>query len=370
MLVAMVAAATRGASPWPPFVPTMTSSHPLGTEPAKVGLTAPEATGVTPDTASSPESPFPLVHIDGPDPSESTLTRRGILHSKLKAREQRALVFAETRGMKPSPEKSALYKVIQAWVDEETALERRLEEHFVPQHAPHQLLSPRAFFHSPLFSASNKKVGRARTVDIALQSKSGLPGFRYNGPELRQSDGRVFLSLLHMLRDVEVGTRVNMKPELVCRAIFGRYDGKTRVQLREHIQRLQKGLIVTDKYSVQLCLGFEYPQRGPWTVALDKHIVELFRISPEVWLSMRIRLSLPEGLATWLYTFIESQTKLIPMKISTLRTLCGSESQERAFVNSLRRALRTVADTGIIDTKWTLREGEVRWLKKKLPSSH
>jgi hypothetical protein len=350
---------------------TMTSSQTLGTEPAKEGLTNLGATGVATDTGSAPEGQFPLVHIDGPDPSEATLTRRGILHAKEKAREQRKLAFDETRGMQPSPEKTALYRAIQACVEEERELENRLEEYFVPQHGPNQFLSPRAFFQSPLFSASNKKVGRARMVDIALPSKAGLPSIRYNGPELRQSDGRVFLAILHMLRDVEVGTRVNIKPELVCRAIFGRYDGGTRGQLHQHIQRLQKGIIETDKYSVQLCLGFDYPKRGPWSVALDKHIVELFRISPEVWLSMRIRLSLPEGLATWLYTFIESQTKLIPMKISTLRTLCGSESQERAFVNSLRRALKTVADTGIIDTGWTLRDGEVRWLKKKkLPSPH
>lgn len=313
---------------------------------------------------------LPCVTIDDPNPLDPLFTRCGVLASKRSCSEHRKDAFEETRGMKASPEKALLYRQIQACAEEAQELERRLDDTFVPQHGPSQFLSPRAFFQSRLFSASNRSVRRENNVDVALVSSSaGKPCIRYSGPELRQSDARVFLALLHMLRDVRVGTQVTIQPEPVCVALFGRYDGNSRRQLRTHIQRLQKGLVITDKYSVQLCLGFEYPNYGGWSVALDRHIVELFRVSPKAWLSIKLRLSLPEGLTTWLYAFIESQTRLIPMNISRLQELCGSDSGERAFSNSLRLALKEVARAGIIEAGWSLRRGQVRWMKKSLSCS-
>ena len=186
---------------------------------------------------------------------------------------------------------------------------------------------------------------------------------RYVGPELRQSDGLVFLALVHMLRDVQVGTAVSLQPEAVCLALFGRYDGNSRRQLREHIQRLQQGLLIFETFSVQMCLRFDYPKTGRWTVALDRHITELFRLSPTTWFALRDRLSLPDGLATWLYAFVSSHTRLIPMKLERLRELCGSDAGEKAFGNRLREALKLLAAHGVVDTGWSVGHGEVRWRK-------
>jgi hypothetical protein len=154
-----------------------------------------------------------------------------------------------------------------------------------------------------------------------------------------------------------------LRPEAVCRCLFGRYDGNARRQLREHIQRLQQGLLISETFSVQLCQAFEYPKTGPWTVALDRHIIKLFSVSPEAWLPLQERLSLPEGMATWLYGFISSQTKLIPMRLTTLKELCGSEASGKAFSNRTRDALKLLACLGAIDAGWSLKDGEVRWRK-------
>ena len=271
----------------------------------------------------------------------------------------------ELRGMKPSPEKDVLYKELHHYAEEAAEMERRLQEYFIPLHGPTQFLSPRAFFRSSIFNARSRSVERSPNVELELPAEPDGPTIRYSGPELRQSDGRVFLALLHMLRDIQVGTKVTLLPEALCIALFGRYDGNTRKQLRTHIQRLQKGLIVTDRFSVQLCQEFDYPARGPWRVALHPHIVELFRLSPRVWLSMSVRLTLTEGLPTWLYAYIESQTHLIPMRIAKLRELSGSESEERAFVNSMRLALKELANRDIIEPGWSLRQGLIRWMKKR-----
>lgn len=343
----------------------MEASHPVTSLPAPSAGTTTLGNDVPVDTRDSFTQVFPDVSIDCPNPSERLLTRRGVLQAKKGFAVQREDTGRELRGMKRSPEKDSLYAELRFYAEEEQELERRLQEHFVPQHGLTQFLSPRAFFQSCLFNARGRSVERRPNVEIELPTGADMPAIRYSGPELRQSDARVFLALLHMLRDVQVGTRVIFQPEAMCIALFGRYDGNSRRQLLTHTQRLQKGLIVTDRFSVQLCQEFAYPSRGPWGVALHPRIVELFRISPRVWLSIPVRLTLTEGLSTWLYAYVESQTRLIPMRIAKLHELSGSESKERAFVNSLRIALQELTRWDIIEPGWSLLQGQIRWMKKR-----
>lgn len=343
----------------------MNASKDAPTKPVHSAHTGTGASTCAANTARDANPVFPDAYLDCANPSESKLTRRGVLDAKNYFGIQREATYKELRGLKASPEKDGLYEELRFYADEEADMKRRLEQHFIPQHGPTQFLSPRAFFQSSIFNARSRSVERSPNVELILPTGPDAPTIRYSGPELRQSDGRVFLVLLHMLRDIQVGTKVTLLPEAICVALFGRYNGNTRKQLRTHIQRLQKGLIVADSYSVQLCQEFDYPARGPWGVALHPHIVELFRISPRVWLSMPMRLSITEGLPSWLYAFVQSQTKLIPMRIAKLRELSGSESEERAFVNSMRLALKELTRRDIIEPGWSLLRGQVHWMKKR-----
>jgi hypothetical protein len=171
------------------------------------------------------------------------------------------------------------------------------------------------------------------------------------------------MALLNLTRDMRLGDTVSFHAEEVCQNIFGRYDGPTRLLLQEHIKRLQRALIEFDRFSVQLCLRFDYAARGVWKVALDKDIVQLFRRSTEVWLDLPRRQSLPEGLSTWLYAFVESQTKLIPMSVEALRELCGSDAQAESFIRMFRLALKDLSAQHVIDEGWTLKKGLVHWRK-------
>ena len=319
--------------------------------------------------SESPESGelpmLPCITFAPPKNDTSLLTRREFLSQKRFLEQERQGIFRQTQGKPGSPQRDALYREIRAFAEEAAHLETRLAQEFIPQHSAAQFLSPRSFFTSPLFSARNKSLPRLAHTEFDLPAQFDKATIRYSGPELRQSDSRVFLSLLNMLRDVRVGTCATFSPELLCIALLGRYDGNARAALKLHIQRLQKALIVTVSISVQLCQEFCYPPRGGWSVVLHPHIVELFHATNPVWLQMKTRLGLPDGLASWLYTYIESQRSLIPTPISLLRVLCGSDADSRAFTNSLRLALREIAALGIIDGGWSVRNGEVRWLKRK-----
>lgn len=262
-----------------------------------------------------------------------------------------------------SPERNRLYKEIQGHIEEQARLEELIQDEFLPQHGAQQLISPRAFFVSPLFRVCSKRLERSRDTSVELKSSSGQLLFRYSGPELRQSDGMVFMALLNLTRDIRAGDTVSFNAEELCKKVFKRYDGPSRAQLKDHIKRLQRGLIEFDQASVQLCLRFDYPSRGPWKVALDKDIVGLFKQSPQVWLDLPKRQALPEGLTTWLYAFVESQTRLIPMPVDTLRQLCGSDASDESFPRTLRIALKELNEHGVIDAGWTVAQGMVHWRK-------
>lgn len=301
--------------------------------------------------------------VYGPE-ADNLATRGCVIQRKVGLRARNNDLSKEAR-LQPanSPERNRLYQVIQDSCNEQSQLEGLLENDFAPQHSPLQLVSPRAFFVSPLFRVGSKKVARERAITLRLNNSQGNVIFTYNGPELRQSDGLVFMALLNLARDIRLGEKISFQAEDVCRNIFGRYDGPTRQLLQEHIKRLQRGLIEFDKFSVQLCLRFDYASRGAWKVALDKDIVQLFRKSTVVWLDLPRRQALTEGLSTWLYAYIESQTKLIPMSLDTLREFCGSEAQPESFTRMFRLALKDLVSQKVIDGGWTLKKGLVHWRK-------
>lgn len=242
-------------------------------------------------------------------------------------------------------------------------LEALLQEQYLPAHGAGQLISPRAFFMSPLFRVCDKRIQRVAYTTVDLKSPSGQTLFAYEGPELRQSDGLVFACLLNLAREHRVGDIVRFSAQEVCRMVFDRYDGPTRKLLVEHVQRLQRGLVKFQNFSVQLCLRFNHPSKGDWSIQLDEDIVRLFSASPHVWLNLQRRKALSEGLTTWLYAFVEAQSKLIPTKAVDLKTLCGSEASDESFVRMLRASLGQLAHHSVIDNGWYMKHGVVYWRK-------
>lgn len=326
---------------------------------------------VTPSGAqhAQPNSPNPYEKyapsslVAGPAFGEKP-TRSAILQRKKQLKEVQDITAKEAR-QEPaeSPERNRLYRQIREICLESEQLEETLQTRFVPQHGEEQLISPRAFFVSPLFRVAGRQTPREIAVSLSLLTQSKASVLRYSGPELRQSDGLVFMTLLRIARDAQVGCDVSFSPEDLCREIFGRYSGPARTLLRDHIQRLQKGLIAFPSFSVQLCQRFNYPSRGLWSVALDKDIVAVFGQSSAVWLDREQRKRIPEGLSSWLFSFIESQTKLIPTSVDSLHKLCGSDAEPESFVRLLRRALNDLEEAGVVDEGWSVAKGVVRWRK-------
>lgn len=291
-------------------------------------------------------------------------TRKGVLSRRREALLEVAQAQDAFREADAADLKNRALRAAQEAQHVGDSLERLLASEFIPQHGPSQLISPSAFFVSPLFCVRSKKTPRVQWLTLEIPSGSGFT-LTYRGPELRQSDGLVFMSLLNLIRDTRVGEYVRFSPKELCEAVFGRYDGPARRSLKEHIQRLQSSLIEFQNFTVQLCQKFYHTSAGDWQVAMDRDIVELFTRSRYVWLEFEQRKALPEGLATWLYGYIESQTMLIPTAIEDLHLLCGSVATPKSFLDSLRDALGVLVAAQVIDAGWTIKNGRLAWRKLK-----
>ncbi|MBV8502405.1 MAG: hypothetical protein JO006_11885 [Paucibacter sp.] len=257
---------------------------------------------------------------------------------------------------------------IQHYSAQLEVLQEALKDDFVPKHTQFQLISPRSFFVDRLFHVRSRDVERAAHLEFPLDA--GAPdGPRYVGPELRQSDGLVFMALLNLCRDYRVGKTACFDVASMTTWLWGSYNGQQRQRLKQTIRRLQRATIEFPGFTVQLVQRFEHPQRGEWSVALDKDIVQLFRPKTQVWLELPVRKRLPEGLSTWLYGYVRSQSRLIPWPIDDLRARCGSEANDKTFREMLGKALRALSMEGIIDIGWSLKGNKVHWRKPSQPAA-
>lgn len=260
---------------------------------------------------------------------------------------------------------SELFRFLQRVQERISDIESILQTRFIPKHSPTQFLAPGDILASPIFNVRNRKSVRRAEIELNFIG-SRQSGVSYFGPELRQSDGLVFLAILNMARDIEVGCTVGFEPKRLCETLYGNYCTKQRDILRETIKRLMMGVISTADVSVNLIQTFEHPSRGVWSVSLDPRVVKLFAASQAVWLDIKTRLELPEGLCTWLCLFIKSQPHLSTESISRLRALSGSEaSDDAAFCRSLYPALRRLVASGFLDSNWHVRYGVIHWRRSR-----
>ncbi len=260
---------------------------------------------------------------------------------------------------------SELFRFLQRVQERIADIEDIMKTRFVPKHSPRQFIAPSDILVSPIFNVRNRKSTRQASIQLnfigAKQSR-----IQYSGPELRQSDGLVFMAILNMARDIEVGYTVGFDPKALCETLYGNYCGKQRHILQETIRRLMMGVITATDISVNLVQTFEHPSRGLWSVSLDPRVVKLFAASELVWLDIQKRLELPEGLCTWLCLFLKSQTHLSTESISRLRALSGSEaSDDSAFCRSLYPALKRLSESGHLESNWQVRAGVIHWRRNR-----
>jgi len=213
------------------------------------------------------------------------------------------------------------------------------------------------------------KRGRRRAVKGEIITAIKSISIRYTGWRLDQGDFDVMAQILHLQNHHLERTQENyirFEIKTFLRAI-GRQPGKSgREWLKDCIRRLTataveinvdtNNRIMDGKYiyAGSLVDEFYYNHREQtYFVKINPKLATLFDAG---WtrLQWQQRLHLKTGLAKWLHGFYASHREPFPLKIITLKQLCGSDYKRLVdYRRNLRKAMDELIKVGAIQ-KWEI----------------
>jgi hypothetical protein len=221
---------------------------------------------------------------------------------------------------------------------------------------------PNICLRSALFGVIKR--GRRKAVKKELIASLKGVTIQYTGWRLDQGDFDVLAQALHFQArepapEKRQFLRIKVKPFL---AAIGRQGGKSgREWLKDSLRRLTATAV---EIKVDLKQGFH---RGTFSYAgslvdefyfSDEDQSYIIRINPKLvglfdvgWTQVQWqqRLQLKTDLAKWLHGFYASHRMPYPVKITTLKHLCGSECARLVdFRRSLRTAMNELIEAGAV----------------------
>jgi hypothetical protein len=167
----------------------------------------------------------------------------------------------------------------------------------------------------------------------------------YSGPQLDQADLDVWMQILEMRKGQELG-RLEFSASSFLRSIGRGTDNRSIEWLYSSLARLAGAVVdIRDaekhhSYFGALILdGARDERTNMISVALNPNLLRLF-LTGWVRLDWQQRRMLNTDLAKWLHAFYSSDTDPYPIKVQTIRDLCGSESKVlKKFRQQLRASL-------------------------------
>lgn len=175
------------------------------------------------------------------------------------------------------------------------------------------------------------------------------------GIVLDQADRDVWDAVIHLHRGVRLGDPVLIPAHQLLK-IIGRSTGKSDVEwLKGALSRLQSTVIEASDgryaYSGPMIMHWvRDDETGHQAITLNPKIAELYGADGWTAVEHDQRMAIKgKVLAQWLHSFFSSHAKPFPIKLDTIKALCGSETKEkRKFRQQLKDALRELSEA----TSW------------------
>lgn len=210
---------------------------------------------------------------------------------------------------------------------------------------------PNSILRSALFGVVRR--GRRRYLDAEPVAAVDGITIRYTGQQLDQCDLDVWEQCLHLSRQ-QLGLEVRFAGRAFLRAV-GRATGKSqREWLETSFRRLMSAVVeITDgrrAYAGHLIdHWYRDDATGQHVIVINAKIVSLYGSDGWTAVEWQQRLSLSTQLARWLHGFYASHAQPYPIKVETLRRLCGSECSR---LSDYRSELRSALDELHAATGW------------------
>ncbi|SFU75335.1 plasmid replication initiator TrfA [Nitrosospira multiformis] len=192
---------------------------------------------------------------------------------------------------------------------------------------------PNEIVRSALFTVRNRSQPRQH-LKQTIVAVIGDGEITYTGEELRQDDETVWLQLIHLAKVNGLDTAFHFTPYSFCKAINWPLTGQSYNRLDRCLTRLQATSLKI--YSTRLSETLSFAmlpvyranrkkdgEGGLWSARMHDELVFLFSEYYYTRVEWQRRLSLPEGMATWLHAYYSSHKKPYKVKVETLAIGAG-----------------------------------------------
>lgn len=215
---------------------------------------------------------------------------------------------------------------------------------------------PNEILRSALFTAKNRKQPRENLKSATIYMIGGGK-ITYTGEELRQDDETVWLQLIHLAKEQQVGAFIEFTPYAFCKAVHWPLKGQSYTRLKGVLTRMQAtALAVYSKrlkkgVSLSMIPSFEFQDMETggklprWRVQIAPQLVEMFGDVHFSRMEWEQRLELPVGLATWLHGYLASHKEPFPIKIETIKKGAGLTGEDKRHLReTVEVALQALKD--------------------------
>lgn len=215
--------------------------------------------------------------------------------------------------------------------------------------------APDSVLRSALFAAN--RPGKRRHLDNEKVASVSNIEIRQTGPQLQQIDLDVWIELIRIAAEVQGSTI-----QIPLRTLLKRLNRDTGVKSRDRVistlRRLNATLVgIThgkSDYDGTLIFDHARDENNHLVIQLNPRVAKLFDRSSWSNLQLEQRHSLKrQPLAQWLHGYYSSHKNPYPIKLETLRSLCGSNTRGlNHFRAEVRSAMEKVEDT--TGWKWSI----------------
>jgi hypothetical protein len=232
---------------------------------------------------------------------------------------------------------------------------------------------PNSLARGALFTAAkcDKTLKREFYEGKKIASLSNL-SIEYAGPELRQDDASVFMTLLHLGRHTPLGQPIHFTAYSMLKELGWSINSAEYKHLRECCTRLSatNATVTTPEddqgYAGSLVRTFAWKddkgkQMQHWVVWLEPAIAELFSQNTFSLLEWgeRKKIGGRAPLALWLHSFLCTHREPHAMSVQKYYELCASKTAQLAdFRRRLKMALQKLVEIGFI-LKFEIRDDKV-----------
>lgn len=196
----------------------------------------------------------------------------------------------------------------------------------------------------------------------------GKARIEFKGEELRQDDLRVLLALIRSRAGHECESAIDFNPREFCVQKLGWGDSGgsveklSNVALRLHDAKCRL-YYTEEKSGKEVFLGISFiteyvMQKGTWSIRLSPSLITLLMGWYRSYMKVSERMSMKDGLGSWLYGVIKADSCELGFDLEQLRAVSGSPMILKEFNRAVKKSMAEFEKMGVV-AGFTLKNGHL-----------